>query len=152
MISRDWYCMACGHEFHSYEKANPPCPSCGCVRVNWVPGGGHIGAVAPRMDARLRSIADQHNMTNLNSPSPSRLNRAAPRIDVPAVSPDLGVVNFGPGFSAPVSRNGPICVPSSAPVDIRGKVAIGVSRDASASIPGPKANAIVEARHRPAKV
>ena len=151
MISRDWRCLngACGHVYHSFDKANPPCPECGCVRVDWVPGGGHVMEMAPRMDARLRSIADQHGMTNLNSPSPSRLNRAAPRLDVPPVSPHLGTVHFAPGFSAPVSEHGPICVPSSSHVNLRGKVAIGVARDPSSSIPGPSANAIVEARHRP---
>jgi len=151
MISRDWRCLngACGFVFHSFEKANPPCPECGCVRVSWTPGGGHIGAVAPRMDARLRAISDQHGGMNLNSPSPSRLNRAAPRLDVPAPSPELGTVHFAPGFSAPVSAHGPMCVPSSSPVNLRGKVAIGVARDPSSSIPGPSANAIVEARHRP---
>jgi hypothetical protein len=151
LVSRDWRCLngTCAHIFHSFEKANPPCPECGCVRVDWVPGGGHILDMAPRMDARLRSISDQHGGMNLNSASPSRLNRAAPRIDVPPPSPDLGTVHFAPGFSAPVSRHGPMCVPSSSPVDLRGKVQIGVARDSSASIPGPSANAIVEARHRP---
>jgi len=151
LVSRDWRCLngACGFVFHSFEKSNPPCPECGCVRVDWVPAGGHIMAVAPRMDARLRSISDQHGGMNLNSPSPSRLNRAAPRLDVPAPSAELGTVHFAPGFSAPVSAHGPICVPSSSQVNLRGKVAIGVARDSSASIPGPSANAIVEARHRP---
>jgi hypothetical protein len=151
MISRDWQCLnrACGATFHSFEKANPPCPKCGCVRVDWVPGGGHVMSMAPRVDARLRHIADQHGFTNLNSASPSRLNRAAPRIELPPISPELGTVNFGPGFSAPVSAHGAICVPSSSHVNLRGKVPIGVAREASASIPGPGANAIVQARHRP---
>ncbi len=148
MISRDWYCLndRCGHEFHSFDPANPPCPECGCVRVSWVPGGGHIMSMAPRVDRNLRSIADQHGMTNLNSPSPSRLNRAAPRVHVPPISPELGIRHFGPGLSAPVSAHGAICVQSSSPVDVRGKVQIGVARDRSASIPGPEANAIVMAR------
>ncbi len=148
MISRDWHCLneRCAHEFHSFDAANPPCPKCGCVRVSWIPGGGHIMAMAPRVDARLRSIADQHGMTNLNSPSPSRLNRAAPRIEAKPISPEMGIRNFGPGFSAPVSAHGAICVPSAAPIDIRGKVQVGVARDRSASIPGPEANAIVMAR------
>ena len=150
MISRDHRCLneRCGTVFHSYDKA-PACPKCGCVRIDWVPGGGHRLDIAPRMDARLRSISDQHGGMNLNSPSPSRLNRAAPQIYQPAPSPDLGTVHFGPGFSAPVSRDGPMCVPSTSPVNIRGKVAVGVRRDSSSSIPGPSANAIVEARHRP---
>jgi hypothetical protein len=98
------------------------------------------------MDARLRSIADQHNLTNLNSASPSRLNRAAPRIETPAISPELGIHHFAPGFSAPISAHGPICVPSSSPVNLRGKVQVGLARERSATIPGPEANAIVAAR------
>jgi len=105
-------------------------------------------SMAPRVDKRLQAIADQHGMTNLNSPSPSRLNRAAPRVEPKPISAEMGVRHFGPGFSAPVSAAGAICVPSVAPVDIRGKVQVGVARDRSASIPGPEANAIVMARTR----
>ena len=148
MISRDWRCLneRCGETFHSFANDNPPCPTCGCIRVGWVPGGGHVNSIAPRMDARIRSIADQHGLTNLNSPSHSRLNRAMPKVNTPPISPEMGIRNFGPGFAAPVSAHGAICVPSSSPVDIRGKVQIGVARDRSASIPGPDANAIVMAR------
>jgi len=149
MISRDWHCQndRCGHKFHSYAQDNPPCPRCGCVRVGWVPGGGHIMVMAPRMDKRLRSIADQHGLTNLNSPSPSRLNRAAPR--APVYQQVQGYNHhWGLGVSSPISTQGAICVQSSTPVDIRGKVPIGVARDRSASFPGPEANAIVVARTR----
>ncbi len=151
MLSHDLRCLnpRCGYEFHTFEKSNPPCPSCGCLRVDWVPGGGHIGNIAPRMDKRLRGIADQHGFTNLNSASPSRLNRAAPRLDVPPISPELGIRQFAPGFSAPVSAHGAICVPSSSPVNLRGKVVVGPNaprREASASIPGPGANAIIAGR------
>jgi hypothetical protein len=150
VISRNWHCQneRCGHEFHSFDPANPPCPNCGCVRVSWVPGGGHIMGMAPRVDARLRAIADQHGFTNLNSASPSRLNRAAPRVEQKPISHEMGIRNFGPGFSAPVSAHGAICVPSSSSVDMRGKVQLNVKRDHSASIPGPEANAIVMARTR----
>ena len=148
MISRDWRCLndRCGETFHSFANDNPPCPQCGCVRVDWVPGGGHTMGLAPRMDARLRSIADQHGFTNLNSPSHSRLNRSAPKVHTAPITPELGIRHFGPGFSAPVAKDGCICVPSFSPVDVRGKVQIGVARDRSASIPGPDANAIVMAR------
>ncbi len=151
LLSRDWICLnsACAQKFHSYDNGNPPCPKCGCVRVSWYPGGGHIMDKAPRMDKTLRSIADQHGLTDLNSPSASRLNRAAPRLQPNPPSPDLGIVHFAPGFSAPVSRFGPSCTTSSSPLDIRGKIPIGVSRSPSKSIPGPGANAVIEARHRP---
>lgn len=151
MISRDWHCLnpQCGHEYHSFEKANPPCPACGCLRVDWIPGGGHTGGMARRVDARLRDIADQHGFTNLNSASPSRLNRAAPRIETPPISPELGVKHFAPGFSAPISAHGPICVPSVAPLNLRGKVSVGAHaqrHEASATMPGPSANTVFAGR------
>lgn len=153
MMSRDWRCLndSCGHVFHSYDSGNPPCPVCDCMRVDWVPGGGHFNQVAPRMDARLRSIADQHGMTNLNSPSLSRLNRAAPKVDVPAINPELGIKHFGPGFSSPLSAGGPICVPSSAPMNLRGTVRVGPSASpaiTSSSVPGPSRNAVTVARSK----
>ena len=135
MISRDWRCLnpRCGTVFHSFEKANPPCPTCGCVRVDWVPGGGHIMDMAPRVDKRLRTIADQQNMTNLNSVSHSRASRAAPILNKPPPpgNPEFGNRAYGgTGLSAPLSRQydplGDIyCVPSASAVSVGGKVAIG---------------------------
>jgi hypothetical protein len=149
VISRDWHCQHCNTVFHSFERTNPPCPECGCVRVDWVPGGGHIMAVAPQMDKTLRTIAEQQGMTNLNSPSPSRSNRAAPRLEVPPLSPELGVKHWGMGITSQFSRHGPVCVEAANPVNLRGSVAVGPRAQAhspSVSIPGPGANAIVQAR------
>jgi hypothetical protein len=101
------------------------------------------------MDARLRSIADQHGMTNLNSASPSRLNRAAPRLETPPLSPELGVKHWGMGITSQFSAHGPVCVEASNPINLHGKVAIGPNaapHSSSATIPGPGANAIVQAR------
>jgi hypothetical protein len=152
MISRDWRCLnaKCGDIFHSFDQANPPCPTCGCMRVDWVPGGGHIGGMSRRVDGVLRDIADQHGLTNLNSPSPSRLNRAMPAMPQPSISPELGHIHFGNGLSAPVSRDGPICVQSA--TGIRGSVTVGVPRtNRSKSIPGPSAISTTEYRHRPSR-
>jgi hypothetical protein len=151
MISRDWQCLnrACAHVFHSYEPANPPCPSCGCMRVQWVPGGGHIMSVAPRMDARIRSIADQSGKTNLNSPSPSRLNRAAPKVETPPLTPEMGQKHWGMGIFSEFSAHGPVCVPASNPVHVGGKVAVGnnaAPRESSGTIPGPSANSVLAGR------
>jgi hypothetical protein len=143
MISRDWRCQNCGCVFHSFEKANPPCEECGCVRVDWIPNGGHIGKVAPRADATLRGLADQFGMTNMNSPSPSRLNRAMPALEQPKFDSSYGQRHFAPGFSSPVSPYGATCTPSTAPIDVRGKVQIGVPRVRSESIPDAKRNASI---------
>jgi hypothetical protein len=151
MISRDWQCLnqKCGQIFHSFERANPPCPTCGCVRVDWVPGGGHTMSVAPRMDARLRAISDQHGGMNLQSVSHSRSTRAAPRLDPPPLSPELGVKHWGMGITSEFSRHGPVCVEASNPVQISGKVAVGPNaapRSASTTIPGPSANSVLAGR------
>src|SRR3974390_1440577 len=88
MLSRTWRCLApqCGKAFHSYEKANPPCEHCGCVRVAWIPGGGHVGKVSPGYDRTLKSLAYDYGMSNINSPSPSRLNRSMPKFEQPNVN------------------------------------------------------------------
>ena len=126
MISRDWRCMndACGNMFHTYDDI-PECPKCGCVRCDWIPGGGHIMGTAPRMDKRLRTLADDFGLTNLNSPSPSRLNRAKPPLEHRKVDYDGRPMHFAPGFSSPISSQGATCQPTSTPVNLRGKVSIG---------------------------
>lgn len=106
MISRDWTCLnhKCRTVFHSYEKGNPDCPKCGCARVSWIPGGGHIASQAPQADRTLRSLADRYNMPDINSGSASRLNRAMPKYDAPPA--DGPVMQFAPGFSAPFNLQG----------------------------------------------
>jgi hypothetical protein len=104
LVSRDWVCLnrSCQHAFHSFERESPECPRCGCARVSWIPGGGHIGKTG-NIDRTVRSLADSYGMTDVNTPSPSRLNRAMPKVHHhPADGP---VVNFG-GFRAPVNSQG----------------------------------------------
>lgn len=149
MISRNWQCLnrRCGTTFHSYEKGNPECPQCGCIKVAWVPGGGHIGKVAPSADATLRSLATDYGMSNMNSASPSRQNRAMPRYEGATADPGLGVKHFAPGFSAHVSPNGATCSPSLSPVNLKGVQPVGRSFSPSGTIPGPLAMTEFAARH-----
>ncbi len=84
-------------------------------------------------------------MTDINSPSNSRLNRAMPKFQVN--HPDMPVRHFAPGFSAQVSSAGPTCQVSEAKVDLRGKVTTGVALQHSRSIPGPQANTELHGRH-----
>lgn len=152
MISRDWMCLnrRCGFTFHSFEPA-PECPECGNVRVHWIPGGGHIGKEAPRMDRELRKLSDQFGGMNFNSPSPSRLNRAAPKANHPHPSQSRGQHTFAPGFTANVYDKA-ACEVSSARVNL--KAATGSIGDNAApfsrsgSVPGPAANAVFHARYR----
>lgn len=123
MISRDWICSN-GHEFHSYEKGNPECPVCGQVQVSWIPGGGHIGKVAPGADRTLRDLAASYGMTNINSPSPSRLNRAMPAAKQPSSGASLGMKQWAPGFATPVYDR-PHCETSWYPPDIKGFQPVG---------------------------
>lgn len=108
--------------------------------------------MAPRMDRRLRMIAEQQGMTNLNSPSPSRLNRAAPRLTPPPLTPELGVKHWGLGITSPFSAHGPVCVEAANPIKLKGQLAVGdhaVQRGPNNAFPGPGANTIIEGRHRP---
>lgn len=119
MLSRDWQCLngRCRTTFHSYDHGNPACPRCGCVRVNWIPGGGHIHSVKA-LDASLKALAANYGMTDINSASPSRLNRAMPKHD-PVVA-DGPVLSFAPGFAAPFNRAGrSTCEPSHQKVDFK---------------------------------
>lgn len=154
MISRDWMCQnsACGSVFHSYSDANPPCPECGCLRVSWVPGGGHVLSGRTRsLDRTVRGLAEQHGMTNLNSPSESRLNRAAPRVYQPPLSPELGVKHWGHGIATQFSAHGVTATQAASPINLTGKLAVGQHaqpRYGGGSVPGPMANTVIEGRDK----
>lgn len=153
-VLRTWKCLnrRCLHEFDTGEPV-PHCPKCDCVRVTWVPGGGNIlHARTTSLDRTIRQQADAFGMSDLNSPSHSRLNRAAPRARVPAPSTSLGQVTFAPGFAAEVHSAGSTCAPSlSGPTGLKGYTgAVGdraVPFPGSNTVPGPRANAVVHARH-----
>lgn len=168
MISRDWHCQneQCGQAFHSFDNHNPPCPRCGCVRVSWIPGGGHIGKMARSVDRSLRAIAESQGMTNLNSVSPSRSMTAKPYVDNRAPeNAEFGVRGFGPGFAAKIGRErhpmGDIYCSSTA-ANVKGSVSLGSVQNYPGGVannamprtgvgntfPGPEANAVVEAKHR----
>ncbi|MBO0710758.1 MAG: hypothetical protein J2P47_05700 [Acetobacteraceae bacterium] len=136
MISRNWQCLnkRCGAVFHSYAHSNPPCPHCGCVRVSWVPGGGHVGRSAA-IDATLRSLADGYRMSDINSASPSRLNRSMPKHGPQPVA-DGPIMNFAPGFAAPFNTGGmATCEPSHQRLNFTAKVAAGSRMSPSRSYP-----------------
>ena len=147
LVSRTWLCLnrRCGQTFHSFERANPDCTHCGCARVQWLPGGGHVGTKSAAVDATVRSLATDYGMGNVNTPSASRLNRAMPKFDQPRA--DLPVKHFAPGFSAPVSSAGATCQVSEAAVNLHGKVATGRALTHSRSVPGPQAMTELAGRH-----
>ena len=147
MLSRTWRCLApqCGKVFHSYEKANPPCEHCGCVKVAWIPGGGHVGKVSPGYDRTLKSLAYDYGLSNLNSPSPSRSNRSMPKFEAPRA--DMPTHHWAPGFSAPYSSAGATCQESETANRVNGKVMVGRALPASHTVPGPQAFTQVAGRH-----
>lgn len=154
MISRDWKCLnrRCQQAFHSFEAA-PECPRCGNARVAWIPGGGHIGSVAPRMDKELRNLSQSFGGMNFNSPSHSRLNRAAPRAHHPNPKDARGQYTFAPGFTANIYEKA-ACEVSQAHVNLKAAT-VGIGDNApqfsrSGSVPGPGANAVFHGRHTPA--
>src|SRR5260370_12914438 len=125
-VMRSWSCLnrRCGKEFDSGEAATE-CPICGSARLSWIRGGGNILHARTRsLDATVRKQADHFGFGDLNSPSPSRLNRAAPRARSPAPSSALGQVTFAPGFSAEVYGAGSTCPPSlNGPTGLKGYTA-----------------------------
>ncbi len=136
----------CGRVFHSFEKGNPACNWCGCVRVAWVPGGGHVAKVAPKADATLKSLAHDYGMSNINSASQSRLGRAMPKYQQPKA--DMPVTHFAPGFSAPTSSAGATCQETEAHGNaVTGKVTVNRTLPASRSVPGPQAWTDIAGRH-----
>lgn len=141
----------CGKIFHSFEKGNPECPHCRCVKVSWVPGGGHIGKAAPGIDKTLKTLAADYGLSNLNSVSPSRQPQAKVMPAAPAAG-SFGVKHWAPGFSSDVYP-GSHCQSSSTPVNLRGLQPVGrvMPRSGSIATPGLRDGLMtrVEGRHRP---
>ena len=149
-VLRTWHCQnsRCGQQFDAWD-ANPECPACHCVRVAWVPAGGHIGKAAKTGDAELRALADVFRMTDMNS---AEEGRAAKKVNLPQPAPTDGPVHtFAPGFSAPVAPGaGAACVPSSNKVDFKVKATPGsrIVADSGFSKMSVRSHTAVEAAHR----
>ena len=151
-VIRSWQCLngRCSKEFESWEP-NPSCPSCGGVRVNWIPGGGHVAGTSRAADAELRTLADTFGMTDINTAR--RGERAKPALpSAPAAERGAPAVTFGPGFSSPVVRDrsgAPVatCLPSSSPVDFKVKAGRDRPMAPNKSFAHISSNTRVEARH-----
>jgi hypothetical protein len=144
-ILRTWVCLNCEHQFDAWEP-NPECPDCGCVRVSWVPGGGHTLGVAPGVDAEFRKLTDTFGMTDMASGG----NGAKVRASQPAVAPNSAPLHhFAPGFACTPDPSRPVCVPTSAQVKANHKLTIGQALSPNGNFPSLKSNTSVEASHRP---
>jgi hypothetical protein len=154
-ILRTWQCgnARCAKSFDSWES-NPTCPSCQCVRVQWVPRGGNILTEACRTaDTELRKLAGHFDMTDINSAQ--RGERAKPKLpSQPIAGRDQPNMQFAPGFTAPVVRDNkgrPVatCQPSTSSVNFKARVGTGVALPHSRSVPGVHTATAIEATHRP---
>jgi hypothetical protein len=102
-------------------------------------------------------LAADYGLTNLNSPSPSRLNRAMPWADNSQVAPDrsLGIKHFAPGFSGYFHPTKVTCAPSLSPPHQRVTPPVGVRLPISGNIQGPSVrgrqglNTRIDGRHYP---
>lgn len=149
-ILRSWGCLnpRCESEFTSGEPA-PSCPHCGNVRVNWIPGGGHIGSHAKAADKDLQALIDVFKLPDINS---AERGRGAKKVATqPAVDPKAAPqMNFGMGFSAPIVPGAPaMCVPSTQAVDF--KVKAGLNRQmgpGKLGLPGVQSATAIEASHK----
>lgn len=147
-ILRSWLCLntRCRKQFDAWE-ANPSCVDCGCVRVQWVPGGGHVSGTAGAADAELRTLADNFGFTDMNS---AERGRGAKKIAAQAPVPRGPAINFSPGFSTPIPHdNSAVCVPTTSGVDFKVKPGIGRALSPNGVFPGVSRGTAIEASHRP---
>ena len=147
-VKRTWLCLnaRCNHQFDAWE-ANPECPTCKCVRVQWVPGGGHMIGTAKHGDAEFRALADCFNMPDLHS---AARGEAAKKPHIPAPpGRDAPVMTFAPGFSAAVNPSIAQCVPTSNKVNFKTSVGMGQRLAPSKNFPGIQTGTAIEGTHRP---
>ena len=149
-ILRSWHCQnsACATTFDAWE-ANPHCPACGCVRVGWIPGGGHIGKSAGGADKELRILADMFKLGDMNS---AQAGRGAKQVSAAPAAPSPRPQNlhtFGGMFTAAVDPSqGAQCVPVVNKIDAKVKAAPGTSLPPSPTWgkPTPMVEARTDAR------
>lgn len=150
MIVRTFLCLnkRCEAEFEAWDDMNPPCSGCGCVRVQWLPRGGHTMGTAPGADAEFRKLSDCFGLSDLRSAvrgEAAKKIAAQPHVDQRS-APSM---QFAPGFAAVPHPSGAVCVPSTQNVTFKAKAAIGAGLPASRSVPGVHAGTVIEATHRP---
>lgn len=145
-ILRSWQCKnaRCARQFTAWE-ANPSCPDCQCVRVEWVPGGGHVGG-SKGADKELRALADIFKMGDMNS---AQEGRAAKKVSLPTAS-QAPVHTFAGGFAASIDPSrGAQCVPAANNIDFKVKAVPGSRLSPNGSFPGMSSHTAVEAVHKP---
>ena len=147
-VIRTWGCLNCGREFDSWEP-NPACPACECLRVTWVPGGGHIAGVSRSGDAEFRALADVFKLDDLKS---AKRDESAKVTYIPRAAGSNTPHDFG-GFVAAVNPNaGAQCVPVINKVNFKVGAEVGRSLGGGQlGMPSVKSRTAVEAIHHERK-
>jgi hypothetical protein len=123
-----------------------------------VPGGGHIASEFGKGVTRtFKELADGYGLSNLNTASPSRSNRAMPWHPNAATQPDpsLGIKTFAPGFASYFHPSKPTCMPSLQQPHIPVRPMVGQRLEMSPTVASPTIrgrqglNSRIESRHYP---
>jgi len=147
-VIRSWQCQnsRCQKAFDSWEP-NPACPSCKCVRVGWIPGGGHIAGTVKAADAELRALADVFRMTDMHS---AQEGRGAKKV---AQQPQTSgqVHTFAGGFAANINPSaGAQCVPTANNFNVKVHATPGNALGPGAlGLPSVRTNTAIQATHKP---
>jgi hypothetical protein len=149
-VIRTWGCLNCSREFDSWEAA-PSCPDCECVRVNWVPGGGHIAGVSRSGDAEFKALADIFKLDDLHS---AKVGEAAKKINDPQPKYANSVFgtphDFG-GFVANINPNaGAQCLPVANRINFKATAEVGRSfGGGQLGLPTVQSATTIDSSHRP---
>jgi len=150
-VLRTWGCLNCHAEFDSWESA-PECPACECLRVTWVPKGGHIAGVSRSGDAEFKALADVFRLDDLRS---AKAGESAKIVRAPQqTSPANGSPHDFGGFVANINPNlGSQCVPTANRVNFKTTATIGQQLGAGAlGLPSVKSATAIDSSHRPKPV
>ena len=151
-VLRTWSCQnpRCGTAFDDWNDY-PPCPLCGCVKTNWLPGGGHIGNMAKSVDATFKDLAAAYGMTDIAT---ARTGERAMPSKAPAAHDRANLHQFAPGFvGTPYTVDAAgqahaVCMPSAASVNFKVKAPVGKRLSSSGNVPGPASNTRFEGSYK----
>jgi len=144
-VIRTWGCLNCAREFDSWEPY-PECPDCGCLRVTWVPGGGHIAGVSRSGDAEFKALADVFKLDDLRS---AKRDEAAKITQAPPQA--SGTPHDFGGFVANINPNvGAQCLPVANRVNFKAKAEIGRAvGGGQLGVPSVQSKTVIDSSHRP---
>jgi hypothetical protein len=149
-VIRTWGCLNCGREFDSWE-ANPACPACECLRVTWVPGGGHIAGVSRSGDAEFKALADVFRLDDLKSARRDEAAKIVREQQPPYANSVFGTPHDFGGFVANINPNvGSQCVPVANKINFKAKAEVGRALGGGQlGMPSVQSNTTIDSSYRP---